>query len=74
MDNDKLAPKKDPSYRPSARIRPLLDYINSISMYDYQTFQNISIDEFLVASKSSNSIGQYLPNKHHARFGTKYRC
>ena len=40
-------------------------------MYDYQTFQNISIDKLLVVSKSSNSICQYLQNKHHARFGTK---
>ena len=71
VDNDKLPPKTDPSYRPSARIRPLLDYFNSISMYYYQPFQNISIDESLVGSKSRNPICQYLPNKHHARFGTK---
>ena len=28
VDNGKLPPKTDPSYRPSARIRLLLDYIN----------------------------------------------
>ena len=66
-NNDKLPPKTDPSYRPSARIRPLLDYINSISMYYYQSFQNISIDESLVGFKSREPIHQYLPNKYHAR-------
>ena len=71
VDNNKLPPKADPSYRPSARIRPLLDYINPISMYYYQTFQNISIDESLVGYKSSNLIRQYLPNKHQTRSGTK---
>ena len=71
VDNDKLPPKIDPSYRPSARIRPLLDYINSISMYYYQSFQNISIDESLVGFKSREPIRQYLPNKYHARFGKK---
>ena len=50
VNNDKLPPKTDPSYRPSARIRPLSDYINSISMHYYQPFQNISIDESLIGS------------------------
>ena len=67
VDNDKLPPKTDPFYRPSARIRPLLDYINSISMYYYQPFENISIDESLVGSKSRNPIRQYLTSKHHTQ-------
>ena len=71
VDNDKLPPKTDPTYRPSARRRPLLDYINSIVMYYYQPFQHIFIDESLVGSKSRNPIRQYLPNKHHVLFGTK---
>ena len=40
-------------------------------MYYYQPFQDIYIDESSVGSKSRNPICQYLPNKHHARFGTK---
>ena len=45
VDNDKLPLERHPSDRPSARIRPLLDYINSIKMYYYKPFQNISVDE-----------------------------
>ena len=71
VDNDKLPPKTYPPYRPSARLRPSLDYINSISMYYYQPFQNIFIDESVVGSKSRNPMRQYFPNKHRARFGTK---
>ena len=52
-------------------LHSLSDYINSISMYYYQPFQNISIDESLVGSKSRNPIHQYLPNNHDAGFGTK---
>ena len=45
VDNDKLPLERHPSDRPSARIRPLLDYINSIKMYYYKPFENISVDE-----------------------------
>ena len=71
VDNGKLPAKTYPPYRPSARIRPSVDYINSISMYYYQPFQNIFSDESIVGSKSRNLMRQYLPNKDHARFGTK---
>ena len=58
VKNDKLSPETDPAYRPSARIRPLLDYTHSISMFYYQPFQSISVDESLVVSKSRNPICQ----------------
>ena len=63
--------KDDPAYRPSARVRPLLDYVDIICPHHYSPGQTLAIDETLVAGKVRNPIRQYLPNKHHARFGTK---
>ena len=74
MDNEKLAPKTDPSYRPSARIRPLLEYINSLSVYYNQPLQSISIDESLDGYKYENSIRQYLSNKNTLDSGQKFGC
>ena len=71
VDNDTIPAKNDPTYRPSMRIRPLLDYLDVICMHYYYPNQAVSIDESVVAGKTRNPIRQYLPNKHHARFGTK---
>ena len=71
VDNDSLPAKAHPDYRPSLRLRPLLDYIDVICMHYMDPGQNVAIDESLVAGKTRNPIRQYLPNKHHARWGTK---
>ena len=71
VDNDSLPAKDHPDYRPSLRLRPLLDYIDVICMHCMDPGQNVAIDESLVAGKTRNPIRQYLPNKHHARWGTK---
>ena len=39
-------------------------------MHYFMPGQIITIDESLIAGKVRNPIRQYLPNKHHARFGT----
>ena len=72
VDNSTIPSKDDPAYRPSCRVRPLLDYINTVCMHYFTpSGQAIAIDESLIAGKVRNPIRQYLPNKHHARFGTK---
>ena len=71
VDNATLPPYIDPSYRPSMRLRPLLDFIDTVCMHYLRPSQDIAIDESLVAGKTRNPIRQYLPNKHHARWGTK---
>lgn len=71
VDNSTLPNKEDPVYRPSCRVRPLLEYFNAICMHYFSPYQAIAIDESLIAGKVRNPIRQYLPNKHHARFGTK---
>ena len=70
VDHSTILPKEDPSYRPSARVRPLLDYVDTICSHHYSPGQTLAVDETLVAGKVRNPVRQYLPNKHHARFGT----
>ena len=55
--------KDDPAYTPSCRVRPLLDYINTVCMHYFIPGQAIAIDESLIAGKVRNPIRQYLPNK-----------
>ena len=71
VDNSIIHARDDPSYRPSVRLRPLLDYMNNICIDYFSPSQAVAIDESLVAGSVHNPIRQYLPNKHHARFGTK---
>ena len=70
VDNSVIPARDDSSYRPSVRLRPLLDYMNNICMHYFSPSPAVAIDESLVAGKARNLIRQYLPNKHHARFGT----
>ena len=70
VDNATTPPTEDPAYRPSQRVRPLLDYFNVICMHHLYPYQSVAIDESLVAGKTRNPVCQYLPNIH-ARWGTK---
>ena len=40
-------------------------------MHYFMPGQAIAINESLIAGKVRNPIRRYLPNKHHAPFGTK---
>ena len=71
VDNSTISSKDKPAYRPSCRVTPLLDYVNTVYMYYFMPGQAIAIDESLIASKVRNPIRQYLLNKHHARISTK---
>ena len=66
VDNLNILSKDDPAYRPSCRVRPLLDYINTVCMHYFMPCQAIAIDESLIPGKVRDSIRQYLANKHHA--------
>ena len=71
VDNSIIPARDNPSYRPSVRLRSLLDYMNNICMHHFSPGQAVAINKSLVAGKVHNPNPQHLPNKHHARFGTK---
>ena len=56
IDSSVIPARDDPSYRPSVRLRPLLDYMNNICMHYFFPGQAVAIDESLVAGKVCNPI------------------
>ena len=56
VDNSVIPARADPSYRPSVRLRPLLDYMNNICMHYFSPSPAVAIDESLVAGKARNPI------------------
>ena len=51
VDNSVIPARNDTSYRPSVRLRLLLDYMNNICMHYFSPGQAVAIDENLVAGK-----------------------
>ena len=56
VDNTVIPARDDPSYRPSVRLRTLLDYMNNICMHYFSPRQAVAIDESLVAGKVRNPV------------------
>lgn len=71
VDNSTLSKPGQPNYDPSGKFLPLLDHANRIFRTYYTPHRELSIDESLVGTKSHSSMTQYLPNKHHHRWGIK---
>lgn len=67
VDNSKLTTSVDPC----AKFQPLCDHANRLFRHFYIPYQQLSIDESLVGTKSHTSLMQYLPKKQHHRWGIK---
>ncbi|UYV73243.1 hypothetical protein LAZ67_10002324 [Cordylochernes scorpioides] len=61
----------DPNYDPTMKFNDLIKYMNFKFLFHYKPKQYISIDESLVCLKNKTRIRQYMPGKHHGRFGIK---
>lgn len=72
VDNSKLPKVTEPNYDPCQKFQPLVDYCNKTFQHFYTANQQVSIDESLIGTKSQTSLMQYLPNKHHHRWGIKF--
>ncbi|GFO01603.1 PiggyBac transposable element-derived protein 4 [Plakobranchus ocellatus] len=59
----------NPGFDPWAKVRVVLDTVNSSSKTHYTPSQNVSIDESMIGMKNGCAYIQYMPNKRHARFG-----
>ncbi|UYV82392.1 hypothetical protein LAZ67_21001916 [Cordylochernes scorpioides] len=70
-DSYKMPKHTDPGYDPTLKYRDLINHVNFKFLYYYKPTQHLSIDESLVCLKNRTRLLQYMPNKHHGRFGIK---
>lgn len=71
VDNSKLPKPNQPGYDATQKFAPLIEHCNRLFKFFYTAHQQLSIDETLIGTKSQTAITQYLPNKHHHRWGIK---
>ena len=71
VDNTRIPAHGQPGYDPTDKFKPLVEYANRKFKRHYTLHREISIDERLVGCLNRSGIIQYLPNKHHHRFGVK---
>lgn len=74
-DNTQMPPHDAPDYNRLYKIQPATDnFVHSFKRY-FHPGQTVSIDESMVGYKGKTPLlRQYMPNKHHARFGVKVWC
>lgn len=71
VDNSKLPKTNQDGYDATQKFQPLIDHCNRLFRHFYTGHQQLSIDESLIGTKNRTSLLQYLPNKHHHRWGIK---
>ena len=71
VNNDTLAKPGQPGYDPVAKFKPLVEHANRLFRHHYTPKQELSVDESLIGTKNKTQILQYLPNKHHHKWGIK---
>lgn len=71
VDTTNLPKPKEPGYDPCARFNPIVDHANYVFRRYYTPNKQLSIDESLVGTKNHSQLLQYMPNKHHHKWGVK---
>ncbi|KAG8287843.1 zinc finger protein [Homalodisca vitripennis] len=71
VDTSKVAKPNEPNYDACARFQPIFDHCNRLFPFYYLCNQQVSIDESMIGTKNQTSLMQYMPNKHHHRWGIK---
>ena len=61
----------DLNYDPCARFNPIIEVANTTFRRYYIPRKEVSVDESLIGTKNKTDLIQYLPNKHHHKWGIK---
>ncbi|KAL8607084.1 hypothetical protein ACOMHN_008670 [Nucella lapillus] len=73
-DNAHLPDQGHPDHK-LYKLKPLIDHFQHVFLRLYHPGRDISLDESLIGYKGKTPhLRQYMPNKHHARFGVKLWC
>ncbi|XP_064082431.1 piggyBac transposable element-derived protein 4-like [Macrobrachium nipponense] len=73
-DNSKIPQPDHPAYK-LYKIQPVIDHFQRTFKSHYYPERKISIDESIIGFRGKTPrLRQYMPNKHHARFGIKVWC
>jgi hypothetical protein len=73
VNKDNLSPPGHPDYDTCAKFDPIAEDANRVFKYHYTPHQHLSVDEYLIGTKSHSALTQYLPNKKHHKWGIKFR-
>lgn len=71
VDNASLPKVNEPGYDPCAKLEPIMTHENNVFRFHYTPNEFLSVDESLVGTKNHTQLMQYLPKKHHHRWGVK---
>ena len=70
-NNDNLPAVDHPDHK-TYKIKHVFDQLNAKFLKNYMPHEDVSIDESMVGYRGKTPhLRQYMPNKHHARFGIK---
>ncbi|KAL8623690.1 hypothetical protein ACOMHN_004755 [Nucella lapillus] len=73
-DNAHLPDQGHPDHK-LYKLKPLIDHFQHVFLRLYHPGRDISLDESLIGYKGKTPhLRQYMPNKHHVRFGVKLWC
>lgn len=70
-ENQSIAKPGELNYDPCTRFSMRVDHANRVFCTFYTPHRELSVDESLIGTKSHTATTQYLPNKHHHRWGIK---
>ena len=63
VDNDRLAPRDDPSYDRPGEVRSLINHLSERFEEVYQPTRNVAVDEAMMKFQGRSSLKQYMPVK-----------
>lgn len=70
-DNTTVPRPGEDNYDPCAKFSDLVDHTNAVFREHYTPSRELSVDESLIGTKNRTQLIQYLPNKHHHKWGIK---
>jgi len=63
VDNTTVAPRGSPQYDRLAKVRPILEYLETRFSVVYTPGQDLSVDEAMIKFQGRSTMKQYMPKK-----------